>query len=184
MSRRGALTVVGLLVLFGSSSGQARLSELEIAFEDGRISVSFELDGALDEELIERIEAGLPSGFTYHFQLVRPNRYWFDNKLKSSELEVVALYNAVTHEYTINYRFDDKLISSRVVTERGQLEEAMTRFESLSLFSLEDLPQRRLVHLRARAELGSRNLLLLIPTTVHTDWVASERFRPAEVFPQ
>lgn len=184
MSRWGALTVVGLLSLFGNPSGDVHLSDLEIAFEDGRISVSFELDGALDRELIERIEAGLPSGFTYHFQLVRPNRYWFDNKLESSELEVVAFYNAVTHEYTVNYRFDDKLVSSRTVTDREQLEEAMTRFESLSLFALEDLPPRRLMHLRARVELGSRNLLLLIPTTIHTDWVTSERFRPAEVFPR
>ena len=43
-------------------------------------------------------------------------------------------------------------------------------------FAIDEVRSRKPVHLRVRAELGSRNLLLLIPTTIHTEWVESERF--------
>ena len=50
------------------------------------------------------------------------------------------------------------------------------RFEDFAPFAIEELTPRKQVRLRVRAVLGSRNLLLLIPTTVHTGWAESERF--------
>jgi hypothetical protein len=47
----------------------------------------------------------------------------------------------------------------------------------LPLFSLEDVnPDRRLT-VKARADLGSKTVLLLIPKTVSTDWVQSRKFK-------
>jgi hypothetical protein len=176
MSLGGAIILAGLLSIFGGSSGKPVISDLSVALDERRLEVSFALHGAFDEELLERIDAGLPTGFTYQFKLVRPTRLWFDNTLVASELEAVATYNAVTHEYQVNYKHNGKLTDSRVLTDPSELEAALTRFDGLSPFPLDDVMPRKPVHLRVRAELGSRNLLLLIPTRIHTEWVESERF--------
>lgn len=176
MSLAGAFVLAGLLSIFGGPPVAAELSGLKVEFEEDRLFVSFELLDAIDEELLERIDSGLPSGFRYHFKLVRPAKLWFDNTLAASHLEVEANYNAVTREYQINYKLDGKLTTSRVLTDRADLEPALTSFERFSPFPIEALAPKKPVHLRVRAELGSRNLLLLIPTTIHTEWIESERF--------
>ncbi len=176
MSLGGALILAGLLSIFGGPTREARLADLEVALEEGRLEVSFQLQGAIDDELLERIDAGLPSGFRYQFKLVRPTKFWFDNTLRASQLEVVGMYNAVTREYQVNYKQNGKLMISRVLTDREELEFALTHFERFNPFPIDDVKARKPIHLRVRAELGSRNLLLLIPTTIHTEWVESERF--------
>jgi hypothetical protein len=176
MSLGGAIILAGLLSIFGGSSGKPDISDLSVALEERNLEVGFTLRGAFNDELIERIDAGLPSGFRYQFKLVRPTRFWFDNTLASSQLEVEASYNAVTREYQVNFKHNGKLTDSRVLSDREELEEALTRVENFSPFPLEGIGARKPVHLRVRAKLGSRNLLLLIPTTIHTEWVESERF--------
>ena len=87
------------------------------------------------------------------------------------------MYNAVTKEYLVNYKRDGELIDSLVVLDLTELEAAMTRFEDIQLFSVEDVKTTRRLHVRARAAVGSRSILFLIPTRVKTDWAESERFR-------
>ena len=93
-------------------------------------------------------------------------------------LQVIAMYNAVTREYLINFKQDGKLIDSRIARTREELEQAMTRFDKLTVFHVDDVkpnPRRRAL-VRARAELGSKTMLLIIPTRIETDWVKSEKF--------
>ncbi len=180
MSLGGTLILAGLFSIFGGPSGKAQLTDLAVSLDEGRLEVSFRLRDAIDEELIERIEAGLPGGFRYQFKLVRPSKRWFDNTLISGDLEVVARYDAVTREYQVNYKQNGKLTVSRMLKDRSELEGALTHFERLVPFPLDQVVTRKPIHLRVRAELGTRNLLLLIPTTVHTDWIESPRFEIPE----
>lgn len=169
---------LALFGLFGGSDAdKPHLSNLQVALEGHRIEVSFELVNGFTDELFERIQAGLADGFRYEFALSRDHRTWFDNRIDSSSLEVVAKFNALTQEYLVNYRQDGKLVDSKVVRERDELERVMTRFSRVPLFSLEDVnPDRRLA-VKARADLGSKTILLLVPTKVSTDWVQSRKFR-------
>ncbi len=154
-----------------------------MAIRGQRLEVSFALQDAFGEELFERIESGLPSGFIFQFKLQRDNKRWFDRELDSSRLQVVAMYNAVTREYLVNYKQNGKLVASRVLRSRDELESAMTRFQSHSLFDLAGTGGRRRLLVRARARLGSRNILSIIPSSIHTDWVESRKFRVPEVLP-
>ena len=169
-----ALTV---FLFFGSSADKPRLSDLQIAIEGYRIEASFELVNGFTDQLFERIQTGLASGFTYQFVLTRDQKLWFDNRLDTSTLEVTAMYNAVTREYLVNFKQDGKLIDSRIVLDREELERSMTRFTGLTVFHLESVARDKRLAVRARAELGSKTTLLIIPTRVKTDWVRSRRFR-------
>ena len=169
-----ALTLSGLL-FFGPST-KAYLSDLQVSLEGRRVEVSFELIDGFSDELFEMIQTGLPSGFTFEFVLARDQKRLPDNKISRSQLEVIAMYNAVTQEYLINFKQEGKLIDSRIARDREELEVAMTRFERLTVFHLDEIsPDKRLL-VRARAELGSKTTLLIIPSSITTDWSRSRNF--------
>ena len=175
------LAAAGLVALLTVAQADAkpRMTDLKVLPQGSRIEVSFALVDAFDQELVERIETGLPSGFDYQFRLQRDRKWWFDAGMRSTTLEVFATYDAVNGEYLVNFRQDGRLIESRVLRNLAELERAMTRFDGLFLFTAERRPDRRLI-VRARARLGSKNVLGFIPATVATDWVESSKFRLPE----
>ncbi len=156
---------------------KASIAALSVVRDGAALLVSFRLDRALDERTWEKIESGLPTGFTYDIQVQRLRRRWFDKRVGATRLQVVAMYNALTREYQVNFRRDGELYASRVVTSADDLEQALTVFEKLPSIELEDDLAGRFV-LRVRAELRSRTRLGLIPDRVHTAWVQTPPFPP------
>ncbi len=161
-------------------TGEPRITDLRIAFERQQIRLSFKLLGALDDNLRKRLDSGLPTSFTFDFQLVRTRKSWFDRAVDSCSLEVGATYNAVTREYQINFKHDGNLIDSRVVKDAAELEAAMTEITGFPVFSIAGKnPQQRL-RVRVRAELRTKTVFFFIPSTVHTDWAETRKFRLRE----
>lgn len=166
-------------LFFGSSADKPYLTEPDLVLDEQRVVLSFDLVGAFTDELFEQIQTGLATGFTYQFNLLRDHLRWADNRIDTSELQVVAMYNAVTREYLINFKQDGKLVDSRIARDRDELERAMTRIESIPAFVLgHDLNPDKRYLIKARAKLGSRTVMLLIPTRIETDWVTTRKFRP------
>ena len=157
---------------------KVRLVDLEVGLEGSRVEVGFRLVNGFTDELVENIQSGLPSGFTFDIRLSANRKGWFDNNVGAFRLQVVAMYNAVTREYLVNFKHDGKLVDSRVVRDLEELERVMTRFEKIPAFNLGDYGGRRKLQVRARAELGSRNILYFIPSKVTTDWRQSRKFQP------
>lgn len=170
-----------VFALLSAQTGQrAQIGGLEVAVGQGQIHASFRLENVFDPELIERIQTGLPTGFDFHFKVVRPLPLWpfaTTRTLESANFQAVAMYNAVTREYLVNYKRDGELVDSLVVLELGELERALTHFENVMLFSTDGIKSTRRLHVRARASVGSRSILFLIPTTLKTEWAESQRFR-------
>lgn len=171
-------------LFFGSSADKPYLTEPDLVLDEQRVVLSFDLVGAFTDELFEQIQTGLATGFTYQFNLLRDHLRWADNRIDTSELQVVAMYNAVTREYLINFKQDGKLVDSRIARDRDELERAMTRIESIPAFVLgHDLNPDKRYLIKARAKLGSRTIMLLIPTRIETDWVTTRKFRPPATEP-
>lgn len=170
----------GLALLFAAPSGEkAHISELELAVEGVEIYLSFELDITFDEELLGRIQSGLPTGFDFEFLVGKEQRrwWWFDRDLAKSRLQVVAMYNAVTRDYLVNYKRDGELVESRTVRDVAELQSAMTSFDRVLAFRLDKVETRKMLVVRVRAEVGSKNLFSLIPTTLKTDWAETRKFQ-------
>ncbi len=163
------LLAVSLLAAQIEESAEAEIVDLTLVRQAGVLQADFRLANALDEELMARIESGLPTTLTFQARLERPRRWWFDRGLGRSELQVIAMYNAVTREYLVNYKQDGSLIDSRVVQSREALVRAMTMIDDMSLASFE-APGDADPVVRVRAALGSKNWLGIVPTTVHTPW--------------
>jgi hypothetical protein len=99
------------------------------------------------------------------------------------DLRVALAGDQVLASLSLNGAFDRRLlggelIESRTVRDREALEEAMTRIHDIPVFSVGGLPHAERLLVRAQAELGSRTILLFIPSTLTTDWEESRQFRP------
>ena len=175
------LLAASLLAFATNPSARAHLVDLEVGLDGNQVLVGFELRNGFDDKLLERIQSGLPSGFLYTLELYRDHKRWFDNRLDRTRLSVVAMYNAVSREYLVNYKQNGTLVESRTVREIDELEQAMTTFDSLPVFVLDDLPASWRLLVRLRADLGSKTVLTFIPARISTETVESRKFRPPSV---
>lgn len=169
------------VVVGASDPEETRVENLRVKHLENQVLVSFELVHAFDEEFKQRIESGLLTGFSFQFQLVRDRKSWFDKGVDSGTLRVDAMYNAVTREYLINYRYDGDLIESRVVREAEELQKAMTTFSDFPVFTVEGHSHKQRLQVRVRAVLGTRMVLFFIPRTLSTDWVETRKFKLEEI---
>ena len=148
-----------------------------MAIDGEDILVSLELDDAFDDRWVERLESGLPTELNYDLRLAR-DRQWFDKGLVKCRLTLIAMFDAVRREYLLNIKQDGQLVESKTAKDLEALERAMTRIERFPAFRLDGRTHQTRMLVKARAELGSRNLLSLIPVKIRTGWAESRKFRP------
>jgi len=176
----------GLLAALASAAPTAaqgaEIGRLEVRVDGNLARVDFQLDDAFDTDFVERLESGLPTGFTYDLELLR-DRQWFDRTLETGKLQVVAMYDAATRGYLINYKLDGKLVESRMVRELPDVERAMTEISDLPAFQLDPYPRAWRLLVRVRAAVGSRRVLFLVPARALTDWRPSRKFRTLNELP-
>jgi hypothetical protein len=174
---RAKLALLGFFFFASQALAAAKISEIKVSLDGGRVLATFGLRDAFSRRLNERLESGLPTSIVYQIELDRDRKRWWDQRIDDATLEVVAMYDAVDRSYTVHFKLDDKLVESRTVRDRKAVEEAMTTIERLPVFAVSDLPRDDRVLLKIQAETGSRNILSVIPVAIKTDWKESPKFR-------
>ena len=175
-----ALLVAGLLAAAAAAPALAQepaVEDLSITLSGFQVLATFRLEGGFGPEIRERIDSGLPTGIVFELELARDRKRWWDEVLESTRLEVVAMFNAVTREYLVNTKHEGKLIDSRTIRDPAELEAMMTRFSAVPVFVLDQPSRRERYLVRARAELGTGNVLGFVPVMRSTDWVESNKVR-------
>ncbi len=169
----------GLLGSLARAQGQIRV--LRATVEGDQVLVSFRLDGGIDRSLLERIDTGLPTQIVYELELARDRKRWYDQGLERNTLEITAMYDAVARETNLHFRLGGELIESKTVRDRPALLDALRKIERVPVFRTRGLTPGVRYLVLARAILGSRMVLAIIPTDVRTDWAESNKFRPPAV---
>lgn len=162
-----------LLFLAGAAHAAApnpKIENLSATAAHGKVSVRFVLAGAFDDkEMVEALQSGLPTTFTYILEIFRDRPNWFDDSISEARVEVICTFNSVTREYLLNYRRDRRLIRSETFGDLAALERRMTHIEEIDFF---DIGRRKPYKLkvRVRAELMRGWLMYVIPWEVATGW--------------
>lgn len=170
-----------LLFLFVASAAAAdpKIDKLSAIAADGKVSVRFSLAEAFrNGEMVEALQSGLPTSFTYLIEIFRDRPNWLDEGVARSRVEVICTFNSVTREYLLNYRRDRKLVSSKTFSDLPSLEAAMTQIDEPDLFEIGNRRHYKL-KVRVRADLMRGYLLYVVPWEVSTRWRES-RVRSAQ----
>lgn len=135
-----------------------------------KVTVRFALSNAFrDNAMVEALQSGLPTSFTYEVELYRDRPNWFDEGVGRTRIEVICTFNSVTREYLLNYRRDKKLVRSETFTDLKSLQTKMTSIEEPDLFDIGSRKPYKL-KVRARADLTRGWLFYLVPWEISTRW--------------
>jgi transposase len=169
--RSASLALLSLIVAATLAAAPApTIENLTATALNGKVSVRFSLAGAFaDGEMIEALQSGLPTSFTYIVEIFRDRPNWFDDGLTRARIEVICTFNSVTREYLLNYRRDDRLVRSETFSDLAALEHSMTNVDEASLF---DIGKRKPYKLkvRAKADLMRDWVMWVIPWDTSTRW--------------
>jgi hypothetical protein len=168
------LTLVLSLLLVPAAAAKEppkpEIANLAATAAHGKVSVRFTLDGAFrNGELVEALQSGLPTSFTYIIEIFRDRPNWFDQGVARARVEVVCTFNSLTREYLLNYRRDKKLVRSETFTDLAALVRRMTTIDEADLFDIGTRKPYKL-KVRAKADLMRGWLMYVIPWEVSTRW--------------
>jgi hypothetical protein len=104
LTRAGALAL--LLVALAALATVARADTIAVKSAELRVDedayvLNAEFDLALNPTLEEALQKGVPLYFELEFELVRPRKYWFDEKVLSFSTQYRVSYNALTRQYRV-----------------------------------------------------------------------------------
>jgi hypothetical protein len=141
--------------------------KVELVPSPGRLLVQMTVQRELPAEWSEALSAGAPVGITYRLRLYR-NRHWlWDQRVAAHELVVKAQRDPLTGVFTLVAELDGEILASGQV---GSLEEAI-RWVTHPPPSEITVPLRtEPLLLFMRAEFLTHYKLLVIPSTVGTEW--------------
>ena len=170
---RRLLSILSLLIATSAAADKApvpAIQNLSASAKDHKVSVRFTLDGVFrNGEMVEALQSGLPTSFTYVIEIFRDRPNWFDDDIERKRIEVICTFNSVTREYLLNYRRDRKLVRSETFTDLASLERSMTQIEEIDLFEIGRRKPYKL-KVRVKADLMRGWLMYVIPWEVSTRW--------------
>ena len=143
-----------------------------------KVSVHFTLANVFTSDVVEALQSGLPTSFTYAVEIFRDRPNWFDDGIAAARIEVICTFNSVTREYLLNYRRNRHLVRSETFTDLPSLERAMTTIDEPELFDIDGRKPHKL-KVRVKADLERGWVWYVIPWEVSTRW-RDVRVKPAE----
>ena len=97
-----ALLLVALWLLVAAARADTiGVKSAEIRSDEDAYVLNAEFDFALNPTLEEALQKGVPLYFALEFELVRPRKYWFDEKVMSFSTQYRVSYNALTRQYRV-----------------------------------------------------------------------------------
>lgn len=163
---------IPLLLALSVSAAPPRptIENLVVNAAQGKVGVRFTLDGAFkNPEMVEALQSGLPTSFTYNIEIYRSRPYWFNEDVARSHIEVICTFNSVTREYLLNYRRDRKLVRSETFSELAPLVKRMTVIDEPALFEIGNRKPYKL-RVRVKADLMRGWVMYVIPWEISTHW--------------
>ena len=158
--------VLGALLVLAAVAPQL---EVALVPAPARLSVQLAVDGRLPGEWRQALEAGAPVSITYRLRLYRNRRWLWDLRLTGHEMLVKAQRDPLTGGFTLVAELDGEILASGQASSMEEALHWVTHPPSAEI----PVPLRHdPLWLVARAEFLTRYKLLVIPTTVGTDWVS------------
>jgi hypothetical protein len=168
--RSSILSLLLFLLAGAAFAADPRIEELTATAANGKVSVHFALLNGFDrEQIIQGLQSGVPTSFTYIVEIYRNRPNWFDEGIGRSRIEVIATFNSVTREYLMNYRRDRRLVRSETFTDLATLQQKMTTIDEPDLFDIGNRKPHKM-RVRAKADLMRGWLLYFIPWEMSTRW--------------
>jgi hypothetical protein len=154
------------------------IADLTVRTEGEDFWASYRLEGCLPEEVMERIQSGIPIRFRHKIEAVekRPGLFAADRVFARTLIETRVEYDSLTQRYQLNRTLEVRSRQKRsapppasdqmVTGSIDEMQEWMTRVSDVPLGDpSRPFPPDVDLHVRVEVSLGRHWFLLIFPTT-------------------
>lgn len=148
----------------------AEIHGLQVTNTASDLFVSFALEGAFTEEILDQIHSGLPVTFVHYVEVRQRRTAWFDKTLIKKEIAATVTYDTLTRQYRLTRSVNGEVMDTAVTERVGEMERFMTGVERQRLCDPAELPGERRLALRVKSRMRRRFVLFFIPWNFETSW--------------
>jgi len=160
-----------LLASVARAEEPARLTDLRAVLTDSGWEAQVRLEGAFEDEIVEKIESGLAVTFRYKIDVLRA-RGLVGSMLSRREIEVTVEHDTLTHQYRLTRTLDGENPQSTATDKEEEMRRWMTELQRVRLPLPQDgLPFPPDAVIRARCRLSSGFVLVFFPYAKETPWL-------------
>ncbi len=148
------LVVFLLLVPVNALCEDARIDDVTVNYNSD-LNLSFTVKGAFTEDIIEAINSGIPTSFTFIVELYRTRRMWFDEHLGTWRFTHTVRYDSLKEEYEVELGEKKSHVRTKDFKEMKRL---MVRGENFTIKPSKKLREGEEYTLKIKAELDTIKL--------------------------
>src|SRR4051812_34472877 len=145
---------------------------------DGKVLVTFALDGGLTDEMKAVVQSGLRTVFTYTVELKMRQAAWVDRTIATTVVSASVDYDNLTRRHTVSQSRDGHVEQSFLVEDPAKVAQMVTNFERLPLFDTKMLQPNRDYYVVVRADARPRSNSSLWPWSGTASGLAKFTFIP------
>jgi hypothetical protein len=160
--RHAAWLLAGLLLL-GVAPAAAQSARITPVTRDGHVPVSFEVLGALSQQVQDAIESGLTTSFTYEVELRRAATLWVDRTIDVAQVATSVKFDNLTRQYQVSVTRDGRVEDSWITESADDVRRAITVFTRLPLFPTDRLEPNAEYYIRVKARTRPHNAIFVLP---------------------
>lgn len=172
-----ALTLIVAIASPGQAQTQSETLRVRPIVKDGKVLVTFALDGGLTDEMKAVVQSGLRTVFTYTVELKMKVPAWVDRTLASAVVSTSVDYDNLTRRHTVSQSRNGRVEESFVLEDPAQVARMVTNFDRLALFDTKIEPNRE-YYVLVRAEMRPRSNSSLWPFSGTASGLARFTFIP------
>ena len=130
---------------------------------DGKVLVSFELSDGFTDDVLDVIQSGLPTKFSYDVELRHGSAAWFDRTIAAVTASATVRFDNLTRRYQMSRTLDGRVEDARPTEDREAVRRWMTRFDHIPLSMTSALEANGEYYVRVRAHTRPRNTWFFWP---------------------
>lgn len=157
--RKAILAMAAVCLLSTTAAAQQPAETLKVRTleRDGKVLVSFALDGGMTDEMKAVVQSGLRTVFTYTVELRLKVPAWVDRRVATAIVSTSVDYDNLTRRHTISQSRNGRVEQSFVVEDPAEVAQMVTNFERLPLFDTKMLEANREYYVLVRADARPRS---------------------------
>ena len=161
-----------------------RIRDMLVVEKSGQLLAFASLDDPFSSpELLEAMQSGVTTRFTYEIGLVRTRRIIYDNEVVSRRVVHQVKYDALKKAYTFTVLREPDESIQRVTQSREEMADWMREINGVPIAPVRDLDPQSQYYLRLRARVNSVDFAfpfnyILAFMGRKTDWAYSPAFGP------
>ncbi len=164
-----ALTVLSLMVLLclagpglaQEEDASATVENIKLANTRDDLLTYFDVKKAFTPKIIQAIENGIPTTFSFYVTLYKTDGSWFDKKIADIQFKSTLKYNSLKKEYAVFRPWKDE--QETLTQSFDEARALMTEVDNLKIIPLSQLVKGEKYQLRIKAELDK----VTLPLSLH-----------------